>query len=150
MAYELKIDYVTGLIDGDGSINFSFPKDQRRVIPNVTVIASLDDLAVLEALVIFFGCGKIYKLPSNAYVFKVVTVKDILSKVWPLLKEGTFNTVKRTYLDKSYDALIILKQYGVKQDVHLLAVVDLVYDMNQGGKRRKLTKAAYCKLFISN
>ena len=80
-AYDMTIDYVTGLIDGDGSINFSFPRGQRRVIPNVTVIASLDDLAVLEALVVFFGCGKIYKLPSKAYVFKVETVKDILFKV---------------------------------------------------------------------
>lgn len=53
----MNIDYVTGLIDGDGSINFSFPRGQRRVSPNVTVVASLDDRSVLEDLVIFFGCG---------------------------------------------------------------------------------------------
>ena len=45
---------------------------------------------------------------------------------------------------------MILYNHGVKQDVHLLAIVDLVYDMNQGGKRRKLSKAAYCQLFIAN
>lgn len=65
---DMCIDYVTGLIDGDGSINFSFSSSQRRVIPNVTVIASALDLAVLEALVLFFGCGKIYALPSKAFV----------------------------------------------------------------------------------
>lgn len=77
----MNIDYVTGLIDGDGSINFSFPRGQRRVSPNVTVVASLDDRSVLEDLVIFFGCGKINELPSNAIVYKVITLSDILNKI---------------------------------------------------------------------
>lgn len=148
-AVSMHIDYVTGLIDGDGSINFSFPKRQRRVIPNVTVIASLEDLEVLHDLIIFFDCGKIYLLPSKAAVFKVETVNDILYKVWPKIILGVFNTVKQTYLEPSYKALLILKNQGVKHDDDLLRIVDLVYNMNQGGKNRKLTKAAYCDMFIT-
>lgn len=147
-AVDMDVDYVTGLIDGDGSINFTFPKGQRRVIPNVTVVASLDDLTVLEDLVVFFGCGKIYKLPSNAFVFKIEKTSEILCKVWPLISLITFNTIKSTYLGKSYAALLILNNQGVRKDVDLLKVVDLVYDMNQGGKNRKLTKAAYLDIFI--
>jgi hypothetical protein len=145
----MNIDYVTGLIDGDGSINFSFPSGQRRVSPNVTVIASLDDLPVLEDLIIFFGCGKINKLPSKAVVFKVVTLSDILNNVWPLITLGQFNTVKRTYIDKSYQAMLILQNRGVRNDADLLAILDLVYDMNREGKNRRLTKAAYRDKFIS-
>lgn len=147
-AADMNIDYVTGLIDGDGSINFAFPSGQRRVSPNVTVIASLDDLPVLEDLVIFFGCGKINKLPSNAIVYKVITTSDILDKVWPLITLGQFNTVKQTYIEKSYQAMLILRSRGVRHDEDLLAIVDLVYDMNQGGKNRRITKAAYCDKFI--
>lgn len=142
----MEIDYVTGLIDGDGSINFSFPAGQRRVIPNVTVIASLDDREVLEDLVVFFGCGRVYELPSKAIVFKVETATEIVDVVFPLIMLGTFNTVKQTYLAPSLEALLILKNRGVRLDIDLLRIVDLVYNMNQGGKRRKLTKAAYCKL----
>jgi hypothetical protein len=84
----MEIDYVTGLIDGDGSISFSFSKGQRRVIPNVTVIAAFDDLAVLELLIKFFGCGKIYKLPSHAYVFKIEKIDDLLVKVFLFFRRG--------------------------------------------------------------
>lgn len=62
---------------------------------------------------------------------------------------GQFNTVKRTYIDKSYQAMLILQSRGIRQDEDLLAIVDLVYDMNQGGKNRRLTKAAYCDKFIT-
>jgi hypothetical protein len=145
----LCIDYVIGLIDGDGSINFSFRGTSRRVVPNVTIVAALEDKVVLQDLLAFFGCGKIYRLPSKACVFKVEKTNDILDKVWPLIRIGTFNTVKRTYLSKSYAALQILQNQGVKENIHLRFLVDLVYNMNQEGKRRKLTKTAYLDKFIN-
>jgi LAGLIDADG endonuclease len=147
LAKEMDINYITGLIDGDGSFNFSFPKGQRRVIPNITVIASLEDYSVLEDLQEYFGKGNIYYLSSAAAVFKLHTVSSILS-VWPLLLQGNFNSVKRTYLASYYEALVLLQEHGVKQDKHLLKIVDLVYDMNQLGNNRNLSKTEYLKLFI--
>lgn len=146
-AEDMDIDYVTGLIDGDGSITFSFPTSQRKVVSNIIVTASLDDLEVMNDLVVFFGCGKVYRLKKKAYIFYVSNASHILNKVWPLISLGQFNTVKKTYLGPSLEVLQILTNQGIKLDKDLLKIVDLVYNMNQGGKKRKLTKADYCKFF---
>lgn len=80
-AEDMDIDYVTGLIDGDGSITFSFPTSQRKVVSNIIVTASLDDLEVMNDLVVFFGCGKVYRLKKKAYIFYVSNASHILNKV---------------------------------------------------------------------
>lgn len=78
------------------------------MIANVTVILSLADFGVLEDLVQYFGCGKIYNLRVQAAVFKVETVSEILNIVIPKILLGELNTVKRTYIPISLEALEIL------------------------------------------
>ena len=62
----LTLEFVRGLIDGDGSFNVSFVTTRRRINVNFTVVCELSSISVLNDLVDFFNCGTVYKLQSNA------------------------------------------------------------------------------------
>ena len=53
----LDIEFVRGLVDGDGSFNVSFKSTRRRVVPNFTVTMGKGDEQVLHDLVKFFPSG---------------------------------------------------------------------------------------------
>jgi hypothetical protein len=97
------------------------------------------DEQVLHDLVKFFDCGKVYPLPSQSSRFQIENVRlkgglgnDLLQKVCPF-----FETANHSLTDDA--TLRVLTQ-----------LVDLVYNMNQGGKSRKLTKTQYLAKFIQN
>ena len=69
-------DFVTGLIDGDGSFFISFKVTPRsgdyrlgrvnkKIIPSFTVIQDTSSKEVLKELQIFFNCGNIYDLKTE-------------------------------------------------------------------------------------
>lgn len=87
-------EYISGIIDGDGSINFAFRSNRRRIVPNLTVIHGLEDYSVLLDLQKYFSCGTVYKLKSEAARFQIENPKDLVSKVQPLLETTTLHTTK--------------------------------------------------------
>lgn len=101
-------DYVAGLTDGDGSINFSFSTIRRRVVANYTITIGNEDYSVLEGLLHFFKCGTIYKLRSNASRFTIENSKNLIDNVLPVLKSVHLNTVKQEYLTPSFEVWGIL------------------------------------------
>ena len=50
----LTLEFVRGLIDGDGSFNVSFATTRRRISVNFTVVCELSSISVLNDLVNFF------------------------------------------------------------------------------------------------
>lgn len=73
----LTLEFVRGLVDGDGSFNVSFRMDRRRIGINFTVITELSSISVLNDLIDFFNCGTVYKLVSSAARYQVQTVDEI-------------------------------------------------------------------------
>ena len=140
-------EYIAGVTDGDGSINFSFSGLRRRVVPNYTVTMGNEDFSVLKGLVDFFNCGTIYTLKSDASRFTVENSKLLVHNVIPALSNIHLNTSKQDYLSASFKAWEILATNGISQDKDLRQVVELVYTMNIEGKRRKLSKSDYLKRF---
>lgn len=143
----ITFDYVAGLTDGDGSINFSFSGVRRRVVANYTITMGNEDYSVLEGLLHFFKCGTIYKLRSDASRFTIENSKNLVDKVLPVLKSVHLNTVKQEYIAPSFEVWNILAKEGISSDLNLFRVVDLVYAINIAGKRRKLSKSEYLKRF---
>lgn len=64
----LTLEFVRGLIDGDGSFNVSFATTRRRISVIFTVVCEFSSISVLRDLVDYFGCVRstVYKLQSNA------------------------------------------------------------------------------------
>ena len=50
----LTLEFVRGLINGDGSFNVSFATTRRRISVNFTVVCELSSISVLNDLVNFF------------------------------------------------------------------------------------------------
>lgn len=61
----LNSDYLTGLIDGDGSFNFGFKSARRRVEPNFTIVQGIEDKLILDEVKAYLGCGAVYLLKSK-------------------------------------------------------------------------------------
>lgn len=144
----LDSNYLVGLVDGDGSFNFGFKSNRRRVVPNFTIVQGNEDRAVLEDVKSYLGCGKVYDLKTNTSRYQVENVSDLITKVLPVFKDNVFNTSKQSYFSNTVEAWNILATKGISKDEDLLKVVELVYDINLEGKRRKLVKEEYLKLFI--
>jgi len=83
--FNLSVDYVNGLIDGDGSFGISFGIKKSNVTPFFTISADICDLELLYNQ--FFGTGIITKSTSRKYAqFRIQNRKCILEHVIPLLK----------------------------------------------------------------
>lgn len=147
----MNLEFVRGLIDGDGSFNVSFATTRRRVNVNFTVVCELSSISVLNELVDFFECGTVYTLPSKAARYQVQSVDEILDKVYPKLKDINFNTIKQNHFEKTIKVAELMKSKGLaspKTDEGLQAIVDLAWDMNKEGKGRKISKSEYLSKFI--
>lgn len=146
----MNLEFVRGLIDGDGSFNVSFATTRRRVSVNFTVVCELSSISVLNELVDFFECGTVYNLPSKAARYQVQSVDEILEKVYPKLIDITFNTIKQNHFEKVIKVAELMKTKGYKTDEELKAIVDLAWDMNKEGKGRKISKSEYLTKFIKS
>jgi len=144
----LTLEFVRGLIDGDGSFNVSFVTTRRRINVNFTVVCELSSISVLNDLVVFFNCGIVYKLQSNAARYQVQNVEDMLDKIYPKLKDIKFNTIKQNHFEKTIKVAELIKNNGYKTDEGLKTIVDLAWDMNKEGKGRKISKSEYLLKFV--
>jgi hypothetical protein len=121
----LTLEFVRGLIDGDGSFNVSFVTTRRRINVNFTVVCELSSISVLNDLIDFFNCGTVYKLQSNAARYQVQNVEDMLDKIYPKLKDIKLNTIKQNHFKKTIKVAELIKNNGYKTDEGLKTIVDL-------------------------
>jgi hypothetical protein len=145
----LTLEFVRGLIDGDGSFNVSFATTRRRISVNFTVVCEYSSISVLNNLVDYFGCGIVYKLQSNAARYQVQSVEEMLEKIFPKLKDIKFNTIKQNHFEKTIKVAELIKNNGYKTDEGLKTIVDLAWDMNKEGKGRKISKSEYLLKFCT-
>jgi hypothetical protein len=119
----INLEFVRGLVDGDGSFNVSFATNRRRISVNFTVVCELSSISVLNELVEFFECGTVYKLPSKAVRYQVQSVDEMLYKIYPKLKDIKFNTIKQNHFEKTIKVAEIIKINGYKTNEELKTIV---------------------------
>ena len=99
---KLSADYITGLVDGEGSFTFYIrdPKDnsyrKRRVKAEPRFYLKLveKDKRILYQLKNYFGCGNVYfqkdKRPNhqNCYRYEVASRKDLDEIIIPFFKKN--------------------------------------------------------------
>ncbi|MBU2638673.1 MAG: LAGLIDADG family homing endonuclease [Nanoarchaeota archaeon] len=93
----LSDDYVTGLVDGEGSFNVRVNHIGRRAKVELKFSLKLrhQDKEILDELKTFFGCGNVYiqrdkrANHSLCYRFEVQNRKEILEKVLPFFEKNS-------------------------------------------------------------
>jgi hypothetical protein len=138
-------DFIAGLLDGDGSLNFSFSSTRRRIVSNFTIVQPVEDSLVLEEIKTYFSCGKVYSISNKMSRFQIENSTLLLTVIGPFLKKVHLNTIKQEYIGPCLKAWKILSEEGIKTDTNLTKVVDLVYDLNLEGIKRKVSKENYLK-----
>jgi hypothetical protein len=123
----LTLEFVRGLVDGDGSFNVAFRTNRKRISVNFTIVDELSAIPVLNELVEFFKCGTVYKLPTKAARYQIQTVDEILDKIVPraALKNIRFNTEKQINYEIFIKVCLLIKNNGYKNDKDLKSIVEL-------------------------
>jgi hypothetical protein len=142
----LTLEFVRGLIDGDGSFNISFATTRKRIVANFTVVMEISSISILNQLVDFFKCGTVYKLPSAAARYQVQSIDEILEKILPIFNNTKFNTKKQERFEIVIKVCRLIKIRGYANDEDLKSIVELAWDMNTS--RRKISKVEYLNKFI--
>lgn len=93
----MSLEFIRGLVDGDGSFNIGFRTDRRRISVNFTVVLELASISLLHELVKYFNCGNVYTLKSNAARYQIQNLDDFITKLLPILRDVKFNTIKQTH-----------------------------------------------------
>ncbi len=142
----LSLDFLAGLIDGDGSFNVSFQiKPYKRIRVNFTVVQETLCKELLNELKEYFKCGNVYDLPFASSRFQVENVNLILSNVKPILDKAKFNTQKGEYYKIAMEVCEIISAEGYKSNETFKKIVELAYDSNKLGKRRTISKVELLK-----
>lgn len=147
----LSIDYLTGLIDGDGSFGISFGRKKSNVIPFFTISADILDYDLLCEVKDFFGTGVVSKAADKEYAqYRVHSQKAIIEHILPSLELMQFNTNKRNTIGQCIQAWNIIYNGGIASKDNFTKVVNMLYNVNSGGKYRKMTMKEYLSLFESS
>ena len=147
----ITLGFIAGLIDGDGSFNIAFQiKPYRRVRVNFTVVQESSCKELLHELKSYFSCGSVYDLPSAASRYQVENVDLILNNIKPILDKVELNTYKADNYNIAIKVCEIIRAKGYKTDEALKEIVELAYDSNLSGKRRRISKEEFLSKIYDN
>lgn len=141
-------DFVSGLTDGDGSFFIGF-RANGRITASYTVIQESSCKSVLEELVNYFNCGKVYDLKSKSSRYQVENLDDICNNIIPNFETKGLLTNKNEHFILFSKACELLQSKAHKTQEGLIEIVDLAYNMNKEGKGRKLNKEEYTNLMLN-
>lgn len=140
---KIDIDFFAGLIDGDGTFNISFSGD-GQIIPQFGYVLGPTCIPIYDESIKYFGVAN-PEIHTNYIVYKIRAYEDLIHKVITFFLEHKIHTTKRTHFEIWSKVCLMVYENGngyfTKSE--LLEIVELAYNMNLGGKRRRYTKAEY-------
>jgi hypothetical protein len=149
-------NFISGLVDGDGSFSISFTSD-RKIKTSFSVSQDSSCEQLLFSLVEFFQCGNVYSLKSKAKRFEIFDLKKIIKFIIPHFKKNFLLTEKKNHFLIFSKACFLLKEmrektYSQKKEKDLIfkSIVDLAYVMNNNGAKRKFSKEDYLRDIFNN
>src|SRR3989304_6887165 len=100
----LSPEWVVGFVDGEGCFFVGINRQPTmkvgwQVLPEFRVVQHERDVAILERLREFFGCGQITTNHGDRKELRIRGLKE-LTKVAAFFKEHPFRTVKRSSFDR--------------------------------------------------
>lgn len=126
----LNIDFLNGLIDGDGNISVSFVKLKNVIHTsfNFTIIQDIHNLQLLEEIRSYFGVGHIYTLNKNCSIFKTGSVSDLGKIILPKL--GIIPQDVKGLHHITYSNKVIIPIIKRDKFLHSARIVDLLLNSN--------------------
>jgi hypothetical protein len=145
---KLHPQYVVGFVDGEGSFHVAIYKDHRmktgiKLIPEFHVSQRVSSRSVLDQLVSHFSCGYVKANHAKSerdttVVYVVRDRNDLLKKIIPYFNRFKLQTEKSGDF-KLFADIVGRMSKGEHRDPETLKyILNLAYQMNQGGKYRRV------------
>lgn len=145
--YPLNDHFLIGLIEGHGSFFISFKAD-KKVVAGFHITQEISSLRLFNKIPEFLGCGYIKENSPSEIRYLINDSKSINSILIPFIDKYIFYSEKSEhYRIFKQVCTIINNEKTITKDM-LLNIVDLAYNMNKDGKRRKLSKEEYLSRYF--
>lgn len=139
--------FVSGFVDGEGCFTFYFTKRGKiglEITPSFSVSQSTRSKEIMLELEKFFQCGGIRKSERDGTLkYECRKIQDINKKIIPFIKKYPLYTAKwHDFEIFCYICSMIARGLHLNKD-GMREIVELVYQMNDLGKNRKIPKEQF-------
>lgn len=140
-------DNIAGVIDGDGSFWVSFSQD-LKIKTGFSITTDTASIPLLKKVQERFkGIGSIQKKTETYSVYYVHGINQIVNILIPFMEANHLYSERSNHYEIFRKVSIILYEKKGKLDNETIKkIVEMAYDSNKSGKRRRLTKEEYLNL----
>nr|BBG67071.1 hypothetical protein [Stropharia rugosoannulata] len=139
----LSNEFISGVIDGDGSFFISFQLD-GNIKTGFNITNEPDSRPLLEKIKAQLkNIGSIQEGSKNELVYTVNGINQINDVLIPFMDKSPIFSERAEHYSKFKTVSILLKEEKPLTLPTKLKIVELAYDMNKKGKRRSLSKSQY-------
>lgn len=146
----LSLDFLNGLIDGDGSLSVYFTKRANNMIYpclSFVIVQDIHNLSLLEEIKSYWGLGNINRVSAHAAIYRVQNPGLIKLLFGPFgLNQIKINRQKEWIMSDSNKTLPIIKRQKFIHSAYILAVLQDPYMSNE----EKIDSFFYHSYFVSS
>jgi LAGLIDADG endonuclease len=135
----LSTDWVVGFVDGEGCFFVGVNRQPSmrigwQVLPEFRVVQHERDVALLEQLRQFFGCGQITTNHGDRKELRIRGVKELSERVVPFFQTHPLRTVKRSSFDCFAEVVALMRAGEHLTPEGLSKIRQLISQMNRGAQ----------------
>jgi hypothetical protein len=136
-------EYITGYVDGEGCFTVTFNEKSKALLgwefrPSFSVSQNEDRRQVLDRIQEYFGCGFIRRDWSDKTVkFEVRDHQDLMKRIIPHFEKFPLISAKHNDFILFKTICEIVHSQGHLNKNGFIEIIDLAYQMNGSGKRKR-------------
>jgi LAGLIDADG endonuclease len=141
--------FIVGLIDGDGSfcVVFNVDKNNKKTVQlKFEIIQHISCKELIDKIYSYFNCGTIYISKDKHVRYSVASINDLNCFIIPFMRKHTLLSYKANHYSIFIKVLEMISNKEHLSEEGLKKIIDLAYNMNKEGKRRKYTKEEFLNL----
>ena len=135
----LSPEWVVGLVDGEGCFYVGINRQPTmkvgwQVLPEFRVVQHQRDVALLEQLRVFFGCGQVTVNNGDRMELRIRGLKELSDRVVPFFRSNPLRTVKRSSFECFAQVVDLMKRGDHLTMGGLAQIRELAGQMNRGAQ----------------
>lgn len=141
--------FLIGLIDGDGCFSVSFGAN-RKLSLGFHITGHISVKPLFDKVQSLLNCGQVRDKSATEVRYQIDNFTDMRDILIPLVDQYDLHSTKSVHYEIFKKVLYLIDVNAHMTPEGFMEIIDLAYNMNLEGKRRKLTKQEYVDLYVSN
>jgi len=135
----LSPEWVVGFVDGEGCFYVGINRQPTmkvgwQVLPEFRVVQHQRDVALLEQLRAFFGCGQVTVNNGDRMELRIRGLKELPERVVPFFRSHPLRTVKRRSSERFAEVIAMMQRGDHLTMGGLARIRELAGQMNRGAQ----------------